>query len=240
MLSQVRIQLRKHSTPKRARALQWFFKTGPGEYAAGDIFIGLTVPQIRAVACQFQALPLGAVLKLLSSKFHEERLLALILMVNKFTEGDATTQALIFRSYLKHTQFINNWDLVDLSAPKIVGGFLLERDKKLLLRLSQSGSLWERRIAVLATFMFIKNNQFSWSLRIAKRLLRDKEDLIHKAVGWMLREIGKKDIRVLEKFLDAHAPKMPRTMLRYAIEKFPERKRKHYLIKRKARSSFLV
>ena len=167
--------------------------------------------------------------RLLSSKIHEERMLALLIVIKKFTSGDETSKTKIYQFYMRNIKYINNWDLVDLSAPHIVGAYLIKRSKKELHGLATSNNLWERRIAIIATFYFIKSNQFSETIKISKMLLADKEDLIHKAVGWMLREVGKRDMKTEEEFLKTHYKKMPRTMLRYAIEKFPEDKRQQYL-----------
>jgi 3-methyladenine DNA glycosylase AlkD len=222
-------RLRKMGDKEDARFLQGFFKTGAGQYGEGDIFLGIRVPAVRELAKEYQKLPPEKVLPLMRSPYHEIRLFALIFLVNAFAKGDDTIQKKIYDLYLANTAYINNWDLVDISAPKIVGAFLLTKSKKPLYQLAKSKSLWERRIAVLATFYFIRNNQFDDALKIAGMLLQDKEDLIHKAVGWMLREIGKRDIECAEEFLKKHCRIMPRTMLRYAIEKFTSSKRRMYL-----------
>lgn len=212
-----------------ANFLQGFFKTGPGQYGEGDIFLGIRVPAVRKLAKEYKNLPLDEVLSLLKSPYHEIRLFALISFVDAFDRGDESTQKKIYDLYLANTRYINNWDLVDLSAPNIVGMFLLTKSRKPLYQLAKSKSLWERRIAVLATFSFIKNNQFDDSLKIAEILLKDKEDLIHKATGWMLREIGKRDLETVKTFLRKHCRTMPRTMLRYAIERFSPDQRKRFL-----------
>jgi 3-methyladenine DNA glycosylase AlkD len=222
-------RLRKMGDKEDARFLNGFFKTGQGQYGEGDIFLGIRVPAVRMLAKEYNALPLKEILPLLKSPYHEIRLFALIMFVNAFAKGDETIQKKIYDLYLANTRYINNWDLVDISAPNIVGAHLLTKSRKPLYQLAKSKSLWERRIAVLATFFFIKNNQFDDSLKIAEILLRDKEDLIHKAVGWMLREIGKRDIQVAEAFLQKHCRIMPRTMLRYAIERFTPARRKMFL-----------
>lgn len=284
MLKSLIKELNQLANPEKAKNLARFFKTGQGEYGEGDIFLGITVPEQRALVKKYQNLNLNDCQKLLKSKIHEHRLVALLILVAKFkkfqkysiyqsslssprlrggvpqsgTEGciNSTTpsplrratppqrggevinksaqnqykiQQKIFNLYLKNAKYINNWDLVDLSAPNIVGNYLLDKDRKILYRLANSKNLWQRRIAILATFEFIKNNQFDDSIKIAKILLNDNHDLIHKAVGWMLREIGKRDQKLLENFLNQHAHQMPRTMLRYSIEKFPEKKRLYYL-----------
>jgi 3-methyladenine DNA glycosylase AlkD len=222
-------RLRRLGDPDKARFLQGFFKTGPGGYAEGDRFIGLNVPRVRQLLREYRGLTPSEVLPLLMSPFHEERLFALLAMVRCFGKGDRGTREQVYSLYLANTHHINNWDLVDISAPQIVGGFLLELDTGPLDHLAQSTSLWERRIAIMATFIFIRQNRFDDTLRIARLLLHDREDLIHKAVGWMLREVGKRDLAVEEEFLGEHCRVMPRTMLRYAIEKFPEEKRRMYL-----------
>lgn len=214
---------------ERAVQLQRYFKTGPGEYAEGDRFLGLRVPQIRRLAKAHDNLTLAEMHTLLDSPIHEERLLALLLMVRRFERGDERQRREIYRCYLESTDRINNWDLVDLSARQIVGGWLAGRSRKPLYRLARSRSLWERRIAVLATFHFIDSCDYADALQIAEILLNDTHDLIHKAVGWMLREVGKRDPEVEEAFLQQHYRVMPRTMLRYAIERFPERRRQAYL-----------
>ena len=229
MLRKLRRELRFLANPVRARVSQSFFKTGPGEYGEGDRFIGLTVPQLRSLAKQYRQLSLKEVKVLLRSRIHEERLLALLILVGKFATEDDAGQRRLYETYLRNTQFINNWDLVDSSAEYIVGAFLRERNRSPLLKLARSVSLWERRIAIIATFHFIKRGEFAPTLRIARLLLRDPEDLIHKAVGWMLREVGKRDLPAEEKFLRRYYRQMPRTMLRYAIERLPERQRQCYL-----------
>ena len=222
-------RLRSVADPKAAAVLARFFKTGPGQYGEGDRFIGVKVPATRKVAKEFKSLPLTEVECLLHSEIHEERLLALVILVGQFENGDDATRKLIYNVYLANTQYINNWDLVDLSAPQIVGGYLEGKSRRPLDRLAKSASLWERRISILAAHWFIRHGDFADTLRIAEKLLSDKEDLIHKAVGWMLREVGKRDGAVLEEFLGQHCRVMPRTMLRYAIERFPEKKRRKYM-----------
>lgn len=225
----VQRELRRLANPERARISQWFFQTGPGEYGAGDQFIGLTVPQLRKLARQYRALSLTETKRLLRSSIHEERLLALLILVAAFARADAASQQHIYQAYLQNTRYINNWDLVDSSAAQIVGAFLAQRSRMPLRQLARSDSLWERRIAIIATFHFIRHGEFLPTLAIARQLLDDREDLIHKAVGWMLREVGKRDLPAEERFLRRHYRQMPRTMLRYAIERFPEPKRLRYL-----------
>ena len=215
--------------PQRALLLQRFFKTGPGEYGEGDVFLGFQVPEIRKLAKEYQALSLSTVVQVLHSPIHEARLLALLIMVRAYPKGDVALKERIYRTYLKNTRFINSWDLVDLSAEHIIGAHLTYLSRDPLKALSLSNLIWERRIAVMATFHLIKKGKFSETLQIAQMLLQDPEDLIHKAVGWMLREVGKRDQRIEESFLKAHYKTMPRTMLRYAIEKFPENLRQRYL-----------
>lgn len=222
-------RLQKMGDKDDARFLQGFFKTGPGQYGEGDIFLGIRVPAVRKLAKEYKNLPHEEIPSLLQSPYHEVRLFALISLVNDFAKGYEPKQKKIYDLYLANTRYINNWDLVDISAPNIVGAYLFTGNRKRLYQLAKSKSLWERRIAVLATFYFIKNNQFENSIKIAEFLLQDKEDLIHKAVGWMLREIGKRDTEILEAFLRKHCRTMPRTMLRYAIERFTPAKRVKYL-----------
>jgi 3-methyladenine DNA glycosylase AlkD len=229
MLELLKKDLQKCKNYRQARLLQRYFKTGPGEDAQGDIFLGIKVPRLRALSKRYQNLEFDAVLKLLKSAFHEERLLALLILIRQYRRGLPEEKAKIYAAYLKNTRYINNWDLVDLSAKYIVGDFLKTRDKGILFELAGSKLLWERRIAVLATFNFNPDNDFSLNLEIARRLLGDEHDLIHKAVGWMLREVAKRDPAAAENFLKIHLRLMPRTMLRYAIERFPEAKRRAYL-----------
>lgn len=225
----VRSRLQQLASPADAKIAQRFFKTAPGEYGADDRFIGIRVPVLRKQAQEFRALPLRKVTALLCSPIHEERLLALLILVAAYQRADETGRAEIYALYLKHLDRINNWDLVDSSAPYIVGRHLAERSRKVLFRLARSENLWHRRVAMLATFHFIRQNDFADTLRLAEKLRDDDHDLMHKAVGWMLREIGKRDLAELRKFLYQHAALMPRTMLRYAIEKLSERERQRYL-----------
>jgi len=228
-LGALRRDVRAQADAEDAANLQWFFKTGPGEYAEGDRFLGLRVPAVRRLARTYRELPVKDVIALLQSKWHEERLLALLLLVDRYKRGKADEKQLVYDAYLGHTKHINNWDLVDASAEHIVGPHVGPSEISVLERLARSPDLWERRIAVLATFHWIKQRQFGPALRIIEMLLADKHDLIHKAVGWMLREIGKRDRAVEVAFLREHGRTMPRTSLRYAIEHFPERERKRYL-----------
>ena len=228
-IQQIKKQLTQLAKKEKAEILQRFFKTGPGEYGEGDVFIGVKVPDLRKVAKDFHDIAIKDVIILLESAIHEERLLALLILVSKYVKGNETAKKEIYELYLNKTKYINNWDLVDVTAQHIVGAYLMDKNKAPLYRLTKSEDLWERRISVMATFCFIKRERYEDTLKIAKILLNDKEDLIHKAVGWMLREIGKRDMVIEEAFLKQHYKEMPRTMLRYAIEKFPESKRQQYL-----------
>jgi 3-methyladenine DNA glycosylase AlkD len=228
-MSSLRSELQKKADPKQAALLQRYFKTGPGQYGEGDVFLGLKVGDVRKVAKEYKKMPFKEVQESLHSKFHEERLAALLILVQKFEKGSEEERQKVFDFYLKNAKWVNNWDLVDLSAPNIVGAYLLERDRAVLYKLARSQILWEKRISILATLAFIKEGQFEDTLAIAEVLLNDEHDLIHKAVGWMLRETGKRDLAAEERFLKKHCREMPRTMLRYAIEKFPEGKRQAYL-----------
>jgi len=228
-LTELREKISHLADKKQAAILSRFFKTGPGEYGEGDIFLGIKVPLTRSLAREGRDLPFLDLETLLESPLHEERLLALLILVHQFQKGGEDRQREIFLFYLNHTDRINNWDLVDLSAPHILGAYLYDHDKRIPRRLIRSKDLWERRLAVLASLYFIRRGVFMETLRIAEMLLGDPEDLIHKAVGWMLREVGKRDPETAEGFLRSHYHKMPRTMLRYAIEQFPEEKRLGYL-----------
>ena len=225
----LRKELRKKSSKKVAAISRRFFKTGPGQYGEGDIFIGLKIPVIREIVLQYIDLPHLEISKLLKSPIHEERLAALFILVAQYRKAKAPAREKIYKFYLKHKKWINNWDLIDLTAPLVVGDYLSDKSKKPLHQMAKSKNLWERRIAIVATYQFIKKNHFSETLQISQTLLNDSHDLIHKAVGWMLREVGKKEQNAEENFLRKHYKKMPRTMLRYAIERFPEKKRQAYL-----------
>ena len=224
--------LKRHGSVKKAALLQGFFKTGPGEYAEGDVFIGINVPVLRGLSKKYQDLPFNETLRLLRSRIHEERLLSLLILILKYRKADPLVKEKIYKAYLNNSKFINNWDLVDVTAKHIVGDYLFGKDRSKLYELAGSRLLWERRIAILSTFHFIERGDHEDTLKIAKNLLLDEHDLIHKAVGWMLREVGKRDMKAEERFLDKYHGRMPRTMLRYAIEKFPETKRLEYLRKR--------
>ena len=229
-LTQVERELRALRNPTDAAFLQRFFKTAAGQYGEGDRFLGIRVPRLRSLARRFRELSHEQVLRLLRSPWHEQRLLALLLLVEQYRRGTDAERESIYQAYLTHTEYINNWDLVDSSAEHIIGPQIDPRKPGVLVGLARSESLWERRIAVLATFHWIKQGDFTPALRIAKLLLNDSHDLIHKAVGWMLREIGKRNRGVEETFLREHYRDMPRTMLRYAIERFPEARRQQYLV----------
>ncbi len=231
MLKQLLKDLRKLANPEKAKFLAGYFKTGKGEYGEGDLFLGLKVPQTRIVAKKYWQLPLTELEPLIISKIHEERQVLLMILVLKNKKASESEKKQIYDFYLKNTKYINNWDLIDGSAEYIVGSYLADKNKNILYELAKSESIWERRIAMLSTFGYIKNNKFVEALKIAELLLKDQHDLIHKAVGWMLREIGKKDQKIEEEFLKKRYKVMPRTMLRYAIEKFDEKKRRFYLSK---------
>ncbi|HEV2298652.1 MAG TPA: DNA alkylation repair protein [Candidatus Acidoferrales bacterium] len=223
ILKHARRALRAHADPRKARVYRGYFKE------TADIFLGVSAPKMRRIAREFHALRLRDVRALMKSKIHDERSLAHAILVLKFRAGDAATQKEIFEFYIRNRKFIRSWDGVDDSAPYIAGPFLLNRGKKLLYDLARAPRIWDRRIAIVATWWFIRQGEIRDALNIARILLKDEEDLIHKAVGWMLREVGKRDVRALERFLKAHHKSMPRTTLRYAIERFPERKRQSYL-----------
>ncbi len=218
--------LHSYATSERARVSQRFFKTGPGEYGEGDVFIGVTVPQCRTIAKQFKHLTLNDIESHLASPIHEERLVALLVLIEKYKKEDKKA---IVDFYLRNVNRVNNWDLVDLSADKLVGDYLQDKDSSILYRLARSNHLWSRRVAIVSTFAFIKKKKFEQTLKLVELLMQDEHDLIQKACGWMLREIGKRNEKYLDTFLAMHYSKMPRTMLRYAIERFPETRRKAYL-----------
>ena len=228
-LLNIQNELRQLSNKEIAEHSQRFFKTGEGQYGQGDKFLGIRVPLLRKIAKKYSQISIDESVQLLKSQFHEERLLSLIMLVAIFKKADNEDKKTIYTVYLDNTSFINNWDLVDCSAEHIVGAYLRKADKQPIHNLAKSDFLWERRISIMSTFHFIKYNEFVDSLRISKILLHDEEDLIHKAVGWMLREIGKLDIEAEEGFLRKYYTEMPRTMLRYSIEKFPQNKREKYL-----------
>ncbi|MDH4944433.1 DNA alkylation repair protein [Sulfurimonas sp. C5] len=221
-------ELYNYADENVANQTKKFFKTGIGEYSEGDIFLGVKVPVLRKLSKKYKQLSLDETILLLKSEYHESRLLALFILIFHFENASKQKQT-IYELYLSHTQYINNWDLVDSSAHKIVGSYLLDKNRDILYRLVQSDSLWERRIAVVATLWFIKHLQLNDTIKLAEMLLKDKEDLIHKAVGWVLREVGKQDKQLLINFLEKHSKVMPRVMLRYSLEKFSKEERKKYM-----------
>jgi 3-methyladenine DNA glycosylase AlkD len=225
----IREELEASGDPGGASILQKFFKTGLGEYGEGDVFRGIRLPVLRKLSAKYHDLSLPQVERLLHSAFHEDRMLAVLIFIRRYAKGDEAARAKVYRVYLKNRKFINNWDLIDVSAAHIVGAFLWDKDRGMINRLAQSDSLWDRRIAIISTFYFIRRGEFGETLAVARTLLLDTEDLIQKAVGWMLREIGNRNLQAEEDFLRIHYRQMPRTMLRYAIEKFPDAKRKQYL-----------
>ena len=227
--SDIQKELRLYANENKVSNYQRFFKTAVGEYGEGDKFLGVTVPNIHIVAKKFSSVTFDDIKKLLESPYHEERMLALFILVEQFEKGDEELRKKIFNFYLKNRKGVNNWDLVDSSAHKIVGVHLADKPKDILYKYAKSRNLWDRRIAIVSTAYFIRQNSFDDTIAISEILLNDKHDLIHKAVGWMLREVGKRDVKILEKFLKKHYKNMPRTMLRYSIEKFPESQRKRYL-----------
>ena len=225
----IQAHLRNIANPEIAISALRFYKTAPGQYGEGDVFLGIKVPTLRAVLKEFRGTPLKTINALLKSKFHEERLFALLLLIDFYKRGNDAARQNAYELYLSHTPYINNWDLVDVSAPHIVGDFLASRSRQPLYRLVKSNTLWERRIAIVATFDFIRRHDFNDTLLISSQLISDQHDLIHKAVGWMLREVGKRNLEIEEAFLQENYRKMPRTMLRYAIERMHETRRKAYL-----------
>ena len=229
MLKKLKKELRSLANPKIAEHARRFFKTGKGEYGEGDQFIGIRVPVLRSLAKKYHHLPAAQSLELLTSPLHEERMLALFLLIQSYKKENDRGKKWIHKQYLKHTSCINNWDLVDCSAEHIVGAYLADKSRKKLNLLAKSKNLWERRISIISTFRFIKMEEYEDTLNISKILLYDPEDLIHKATGWMLREIGKRDFKTAEVFILEYGNMMPRTMLRYALEKFPEEKRRKYM-----------
>ena len=228
-LAELDAKLDTLADPSKAKDSAWFFKTGKGEYGEGDQFLGIKVPELRKLSKQYKALDINEVQALVESKWHEKRLLAIFILVLQYQKKKPDRKKEIYDFYLTHRKHINNWDIIDSSARQIVGHYLEDKDRTLLYDFAKTGNLWERRIAVLATFWYIPKGDFQSSLEIAEILLDDSEDLIHKAMGWMLREIGKADKSAEDAFLNTHYKQMPRTMLRYAIEKYPEDERQAYL-----------
>lgn len=231
MLQNIKNDLQQLGSPEKAAFLSRFFKTGKGQYGEGDVFLGITMPEIREVVKKYTMLSIEDWTELLQSSYHEFRMAALIGLMKRFQKSkkDEITQQIIFETYLSNLDNINNWDLVDVTCRDIIGAYLFHKERSILYELAQRPHLWAQRVAIVSTWYFISRNQFSDALQISELLLSHKHDLIHKAVGWMLREVGKRDELVLEEFLDTHVKQMPRTALRYAIERFPESKRKYYL-----------
>jgi 3-methyladenine DNA glycosylase AlkD len=227
--SKVQARLRSLASPKRARELTWFFKTKPGQYGHGDKFLGLTTPQVRELAREYRDLPLEEVEHLLESPWHEARTLALAILVWQYEHANGVGRQRIYKLYLRRTDRINNWDLVDISAPRIIGAHLYTRRRGILMRLARSSNLWERRIAIVATQYIIARDDFRPTFSLVQVLINDRHDLIHKAMGWMLREVGKRDERALRRFLDEYGPGLPRTTLRYSLERLPPRVRAKYM-----------
>lgn len=228
-LQQFEKDLEEYKNPEKNVFMQRFFKTGKGQYGEGDIFLGLTVPQSRSIAAKYYDLPLSDIKKLLESPIHEKRLIALAILVHNFQMENEEKKKEIYDFYVASLIHVNNWDLVDMSADKIIGAYLFKKDSKILYDLARSKDLWEKRVAIIATYYFIRNNEFDDTLKISVILLHDSHDLIHKAVGWMLREVGKRDAKKEKIFLDKFAAMMPRTMLRYAIEKFSDAERLKFM-----------
>lgn len=228
-LLEIQNVLHAHINPSKLSGAA-FCKKGPGSYAEHDQFIGVDVPTLRRVAKDFHEIDRATLQALLGSKINEERLLALFILINRYTRAKDAAKNRIYDFYMQNLHHVNNWNLVDSSAHLILGAHLKDMNRSILITLAQSSKMWERRIAIVATWSFIKNNDLEWTFKISEILLKDSHDLIHKAVGWMLREAGKKDVTQLIAFLDKHGKTMPRTALRYAIEKFPEDQRKAYLL----------
>ena len=231
MIKEIEKDFQILKNPDKAKILSGFFKTGKGQYGEGDIFLGITVPLQRKLARKYSNLGVKNIQKLLNNEIHEYRLTALLILIEQYQKSNSRQKEIIVGFYLKNLDNINSWDLVDLSAPKILGDYLIGKDKSILYKLAKSNNFWKRRVAIVATHTFIKNKGFDDTLKIAKLLVKDQHDLIHKAVGWMLREVGKIDQKIEEVFLEKHYKVMPRTMLRYSIERFSEEKRKYYLKK---------
>ncbi|MGV8169400.1 MAG: DNA alkylation repair protein [Candidatus Nanoarchaeia archaeon] len=234
-LKELLAEFEKKKNPEKAKLLSGFFKTGKGQYGEGDVFLGLTVPEQRELAKKYKGLDLADIQKLIDSKIHEHRLTGLIILVYKYEDSDREKNEIdkkkIFDFYLKNTKKVNNWDLVDVTCHRIVGAYLEDKERSVLYKFANSTNLWEKRIAIVSTAWFIKNKDFKDTLKLSEILLKDNHDLIHKAVGWMLREVGKKDEKTLKGFLDKNHKVMPRTMLRYSLERLSEKDKKHYMKK---------
>jgi 3-methyladenine DNA glycosylase AlkD len=226
-------ELHSVADAEKARFLSRFFKTGPGEYAEGDLFLGIVTPLTRSIAKANIKTPLHELQKLITSEYHEARLCALLIAASQFKKATEKERAILFDFYLRNTCYANNWDLVDVAYPHVVGVYLLDKERTILYKLAQSSSLWEQRIAIVSTIIFIRNNEFIDTLALSEQLLPHPHDLIHKAVGWMLREVGKRDRETLTNFIERNSSKMSRTTLRYAIEHYPENERQYFLWKDK-------
>jgi 3-methyladenine DNA glycosylase AlkD len=231
MISKIKKEIQRNSHPDKAKIFLRFFKTGPGQYGEGDKFLGLTMPEQRAIAKKYIDISLNESEKLIQSPYHEHRMTGLIILTYKYLKADEKLKKEIYELYINNYNQINNWDLVDVTAPNIVGSYLLDKNKKILYDFATSNHLWKKRISIISTFTFIKNNQFKDTIKISEILLKDNHDLIHKAVGWMLREMGKRDEKELLNFLDKYHKTMPRTMLRYSLEKLTDEQRKYYMQK---------
>jgi len=231
MLSKIKQELKENSHLDKAKIYQRFFKTGPGQYGEGDKFLGLTMPEQRIIAKKYVDTPLNEIEELIQSPYHEHRMTGLIILTYKYLKADEELKKEIYNIYIKNYNQINNWDLVDVTAPRIIGTYLLDKDRKILYDFASSNHLWKKRISIVSTYTFIKNKDFKDTIKISEILLNDTHDLIHKAVGWMLREMGKIDEKELLNFLDKHHKKMPRTMLRYSLEKLDQNKKKFYMKK---------
>ena len=236
MINKLKNELARVGSPEKAKILSGFFKTDKGQYGYGDIFLGVKVPETRSIAKKFNELSLKDLKELLYSKIHEERLCALLLLVDKYKQSNSKNKKIIVDFYIQNAKNVNNWDLVDLSADKILGNYLIDKDKSILYILAKSQNNWEKRISIISTFAFIRNNKFEDTIKISEILLNDKHHLVQKAVGWMLREVGKRDESKLIIFLDKHYKVMPRTMLRYAIERLNEERKERYMKKQTKKS----
>lgn len=221
--------VRKEADPAKVEILSRFFKTRKGEYGEGDLFLGVKVPPLRKISKKYKGLPLPELQKIVKSKYHEERLLGFFILCETFQKTPEEDRNKLHQFYLKNLKYVNNWDIVDLSSREMIGDYLLDKKRDILYKLAKSENLWERRISIISTYAFIRKQDFKDALKISEILLKDKEDLIHKAVGWMLREIGNRSLKPETDFLDKHASSMPRTMLRYAVEKFPDKLRTKYM-----------
>ena len=225
-------ELQSMANPEKAAFLQRFFKTGPGQYAEGDVFLGLIAPLTRSIAKANKQTPLAELQVLMESEYHEARLCALLIVVEQFKKASEAVRKQLYDFYLSNASRINNWDLVDVTCPHVVGAYLLDKDRSRLYELAESDNLWEQRIAMVSTVAFIRNREYTDTLALAEKFMMHKHDLMHKAIGWMLREVGKKDRETLSEFLEEYATRLPRTALRYAIEHYPEDQRQYFLKKK--------